>query len=71
MFHFGLTHGPDVRVYLGVFPNVLFLGLLDLLGHGAEDGLAFADLVLDCDLVVGFVDSLHQFVLCNAKVHDI
>ena len=59
MFNFGFTHGPDVRVYLGVSPNVLFLGLLDLLGHGAEDGLVHANFVLDCDLVVRFVDNLH------------
>ena len=46
-------------MYLGVSPNVLFLGLLDLLGHGAEDGFVFTNFVLDCDLVVRFVDNLH------------
>ena len=71
MFQSGFTNGPEVREYLRVFSNIFLLGLLDVLGHGAEDGLVFADLLLDCDLVAGFIDSLHQFVLCNAKVHDI
>ena len=59
MFHFGFTHGPDVREDLGMFPNVFLLRLLDLLGHRAEDGLALAYLVLDCDLFARFIDNLH------------
>ena len=43
----------DLRVFLYVF----FLGPLDVHGHRAEDWLIFADLVLDCDLMVRCVDS--------------
>ena len=42
-----------------MFIYVFLLRFFDVLSYGAEDWLILADLVLDCDLMLRFVDSFN------------